>query len=136
MKDIPQKYTEILTSAGSAVLSVMSKDGTIQSTLVWPDYDGEFIKLSLTSGTPKEVSIRREGKATVLMMDPSNEDFYISLRCQLHEVTSEGAIEHLDSITQRNMNVQHWYGDVEPENSERKDRTVLVYLKPIRIFYT
>ncbi|MEH6549721.1 MAG: pyridoxamine 5'-phosphate oxidase family protein [Pseudomonadales bacterium] len=136
MITVPDSYKALLSSAGFATLSVVSKDGSILSSLVWPDYDGEFIILSMLSGSPKEVSIRRQGKATLLMADANNEDLYISLRCELHEVTRVGVIEHLDAITQRNMGVDQWYGDVEPEDSASKEKEVLVYLKPVRIYHT
>ena len=136
MIEIPQFYRELLSSAGAATLSVLSKDGSIQSTLVWPDYDGEFIKLNMVSGSPKEASIRREGRATLLASHGTNENLYISVRCELHEISPVGVIEHLNAITQKNMGVAQWYGDVEPHGSESKQKRVLVYLKPVRIYHT
>jgi hypothetical protein len=52
MSEIPDFYKKLLVSPGAATLSVISKDGSIQSTLVWFDYDGEFIKLNMTQGAP------------------------------------------------------------------------------------
>ncbi len=73
---------------------------------------------------------------TLLASDPGNENMYISLRCELHKITKAGAIEHLDMITFRNMNVSKWYGEVEAENSPSKDKRVLVYLRPVRMYHT
>ena len=136
MPEIPEFYKNLLVSPGVATLSVISADGSIQSTLVWPDFDGEFIKLNMTEGTPKEKSIQREKKATLLVSHSSNENLYISIRCELHKVTKDGALEHIDHITQRNMNAERWFGDVEPEDSDDKDKTVVVYLKPVRVYHT
>ena len=136
MIEIPKFYSNLLTSAGAATLSVLSRDGSIQSTMVWPDYDGQFIKLNMLSGSPKEASIRRENRATLLVSHGSNENLYISVRCELHKVTSEGVIEHLNTITQRNMGVSQLYGEVEPIDAESKNKRVLVYLKPVRIYHT
>ena len=134
--NIPEFYQQIITSPGSATLSVLSKDGSIQSTLVWPDYDGKFLKLNMLSGSPKEASIRREGRATILVSHRTNENLYISIRCELESIESEGALAHLDKITQRNMGVRSWYGEVEPADSESMSRRVIVYLKPVRIYHT
>lgn len=136
MIDIPEFYQKLLSGTGVATLSVCSKDGSIQSVLVWPDYDGEYIILNMEEGSPKESSIRREKRATLLMSVATNENMYITLRCELHKITCVDAIEHLDMITYRNMNVAKWYGDVEPEDSPGKDKTVLVYLKPVRMYHT
>lgn len=136
MKEIPPFYAALLSSAGPATLSVLSKDGSIQSGLVWPDYDGEFIKLNMLRGSPKERSIVREGRATLLVAHRTNENMYISVRCELHEITAVGAIEHLDMLTQRNMGLAQWYGRVEAEGSESQHRRVLVFLRPVRVYHT
>ncbi|MFT5133314.1 MAG: hypothetical protein ACI9SC_001784 [Gammaproteobacteria bacterium] len=136
MLEIPEFYKKLLNSPGIATLSVLGRDGSIQSTLVWPDFDGEFIKINMTEGSPKERNIQREKKATILVSHASNENLYISIRCEFHKVTKEGAIEHIDMMTRRNMNALKWFGDVEPEDSKSKERTVIVYLKPVRVFYS
>ena len=47
MIEIPEFYRDLLSSAGAATLSVLSKNGSIQSTMVWPGYDGQLIKLNM-----------------------------------------------------------------------------------------
>ena len=135
MPEIPEFYQQLLCGPGPAVLSVTSKDGSIQSVLVWSDFDGQCIKLNMVSGSPKERSIVREAKATLLKAHPGNENLYISVRCQLQRIDSEGAIDHLNTITQRNMGVANWYGDVEPEDAPSKLKRVIIYLKPVRIYH-
>ncbi len=134
--EIPSFYKRLLVSPGVATLSVLSRDGSIQSILVWPDFDGEFIKLNMTEGSPGVRNIQREKKATLLVCSSSNENLYISIRCELHKVTKDGALEHVDHITQRNMNVSRWFGDVEPEDSADKEKTIIVYFRPVRVYHT
>lgn len=134
--EIPAFYEKLLVSPGVSTLSVLSKDGSIQSTLVWADYDGECIKLNMLVDSPKEVSLRERKLATILKSDPDDENQYISLRCVLQAVEPSGAIEHLDEITRRNTNNPSWYGHIEPEDSPTRQRRVVVYLKPIRVYYT
>ena len=134
--DIPALYKNLLMSPGVATLSVLSRDGSIQSTLVWADYDGEFVKLNMLAGSPKEASIRHRQAATLLRANSANENQYISLRCELHSVESNGAIDHLNRITLRNLNKPTWYGEVEPADSPTKSRRVVVYLRPVRVYYT
>lgn len=133
---IPEFYSDLLSSAGPTTLSVIAKDGHIQSSLVWSDFDGEFVKINLLIGSPKEKNIRREGKASILVMHRTNENIYISLRCELVQITQEGAIEHLNEITQRNVNVNEWYGGMEPLDSPSKGMRAIVYLRPIHAYYT
>ncbi|MFV8819804.1 pyridoxamine 5'-phosphate oxidase family protein [Haliea sp. E17] len=134
--EIPPFFAELLRSPGVATLSMLSSDGSIQSTLVWPDYDGEFIRINTLAGSPKEKNIRREGRATILLYDPQDSDVYITLRCELDRITRDSAIDHLDMLTRRNMNVDKWYGVVEPENAELEARRVVIYLRPVRLYHT
>ena len=39
--------------------------------------------------------------ATLLKANPEDDEQYVSVRCVLHAITAEGAIEHLDRITYR-----------------------------------
>ena len=136
MDTIPDSFVTLLQSAGVATLSFLASDGSIQSNLVWPDFDGEFVKLNMLRGSPKEKNISRSGRATVLVYDPADSDTYITLRCELHKVTRDSAIEHLNLLTSRNMGLETWYGEVEPFDSELESRRVIVYLRPVRVYHT
>ncbi len=136
MINIPERYRALLAPSGVVTLSVLGIDRSIQSTLVWTDFDGECVKLNMLRDSPKEQNIRREGKATVLAIDKENEDFYVSVRCKLQEISAEGAVEHLNMLTQRNMGVSKWYGEVEPIDPEAESRRVIVFLRPIRVYHT
>ena len=133
---IPGFFSRLLIGPGAATLSVLGKDGSIQSTLVWPDFDGELLKLNMLSGSAKAQSLNREHRATMLMASPSNENMYISLRCEVEKITGEGAIEHLNMLTERNLGLPRWYGHVEPEDCPSRHRRVIAYLKPVRLYHT
>ena len=133
---IPEAYRELLKSKGPTVLSVLAKDGSVQSSLVWSDLQGGIISISMLNTAPKFKRLIKNKKATVLKADPENEDNYISLRCSLVRVESEGAIEYLDKLTQRHYGKEKWYGDVVPDDEEEKKKEVVVYLKPEKIYYT
>ncbi len=133
---IPKNFIHLLNAPTAATLSVLAKDGSIQSSLVWPDFDGEFIKLNMLADSPKERNILRERKVTLLVADETNSDIYISLRCELHKTTHESAIEHLNDLTYRHTGLDKWYGEVEPNDSDLENRRVIVYLRPIRIYHT
>jgi len=133
---IPEPYRRLLTSKGPTVLSVLARDGSIQSSLVWSDLEDGLISISMSSTAPKLKRIMRNRKATILKVDPDNEDNYITLRCSLVRVESDGAIEHLDKLTKRHYDKEHWYGDVVPDNGEQKRNEVVVYLRPEQLYYT
>ncbi|MGI9287719.1 MAG: hypothetical protein ACR2P1_20210 [Pseudomonadales bacterium] len=134
--EISKVYDKLLRGKGPTVLSVVAKDGSVQSSLVWSDLEGGVISINMLTTAPKLKRILRSKKATLLKADPENEDNYISVRCSLVRVESEGAIEHLNKLTKRHLGKEKWYGDVVPDNDEEKRDCVVVYLKPEKVYFT
>lgn len=134
--DIPDFYRNLLVGKGPTVLSVVTADGSIQSSLVWNDFKEGLVSISMSSTAPKLKRILKLKQATVIKVDPENEDHYISLRCSLVRVESDGAVEHLDKLTQRHYGKQHWYGDVVSSDDEEQANEVVVYLKPEKVYFT
>lgn len=134
--EIPKAYSNLLRDKGPTIFSVIAKDESVQSSLVWSDLEEGLISINMLATAPKLKRLLRNKKATVLKVDPEDEDKYISIRCSLDRVESEGAIEHLDKLTQRNLGNEKWYGEVVPDNDEEKAKCVVVYLKPEKIYYT
>ena len=127
-------YRDLLRGIGSSVFSVVAEDGSVQSSLVWSDLDNGVISVGMLSTAPKLKSLIRSGRATILKVDPEDEDNYVSIRCTLIEIVSDGAIEHIDKLTLRHYGKARWYGDVVSESDKNKDLEVVVYLKPEKLY--
>jgi hypothetical protein len=134
--EIPDVYRDLLSGIGPTIFSVVAKDGSVQSSLVWSDLEDGLISISMSNTAPKLKNLIRNGNATILKVDPENEDNYVSIRCSLVRVVSHGAIAHLDKLTLRHSGKEKWYGDVVPENDEEKENEVVVYLKPKKVYCT
>ena len=131
---IPKTHLDLVSNAGVATLSTLSTDQSIQSSLVWFDYQNDNIRINVVDSSVKARNLVRRPKATLLIMDPGNVDRYISLRCEVNVFKREGAIAHLDSLTKQNMNLEHWYGDAVADNPAEAARRVIVCLKPVRVY--
>ena len=134
--NIPEVYRDLLTGIGSTIFSVIAVDGSVQSSLVWSDFEDGVVSINMLNTTPKLKSLVRNGKATILKVDPENEDNYISIRCSLVRVDSDGAIAHLDKLTHRHSGKEKWYGDAVPENETEKENRVVVYIKADKVYFT
>jgi len=135
--NIPEEYCSLLRGKGSTTLSVICKDGSIQSSLVWNDYEKGLISIGMLNTSPKFKRLLKNEKATVLKYDSENEEKYISVRCSLVRVDSdENAIAHLNKLTKRHYGKESWYGDVVPDNEKEKNNRVVVYLKPEKVYFT
>ena len=134
--EIPESYSELLRGPSPTVLSVVAQDGSVQSSLVWSDYEAGTFSINMLRGAPKLNSLNRNRKATLLKIDPDDEDIYISIRCTLISVETHDAIAHLNKLTKRHMGKECWYGDVVPDNKEEKLKRVVVYLQAEKIYFT
>jgi len=134
--DIPSQYRDLLRGKGSTVFSVATQGGSVQSSLVWSDFDEGLISISMLSTAPKFKRLLKYQKATVLKYDAQDEKKYISLRCSFVKAEKDNAIEHLNKLTQRHYGKERWYGDVVPRNEQEEMNEVVVYLKPEKIYFT
>jgi PPOX class probable F420-dependent enzyme len=71
--DVPDTHADLLSAPLTAVLTTVNPDGQPQSTAVWylVDEDGA-LKTSVVTTRQKHRNLRREPKATLFVMDPSN----------------------------------------------------------------
>ena len=81
--EIPDSYVKLLKDKGPTVFSVVALDGSVQSSLVWSEFDAGVISIPMSRFTPKLKRLERTQKATILKVDPATEDNYISIRCSL-----------------------------------------------------
>jgi len=134
MKPFSQEALKLIQEAEVATLSALGKDGSILSTLVWFEFDGETFQVNTERGTAKEINISQRKVATLLITDPNSTDYYVTARCELDRIQTEGALTQLDRLTKRHMNVEHWYGDVVADDEESKARSIIIHLRPVRLF--
>lgn len=129
--EIAKSHRYLLNKSGTACLSTLSRDGSIQSSLIWYDFAEGHIRVNTLLDSPKEKNIRRTKTATLLIADPENQNIYLTLRTSLRSIEREGAAEHLNLLTQRQMGVDRWYGGVEEEDRDAMERRVIIYLLPV-----
>lgn len=131
---IPASHLDLLTKAGVATLSTLSKDQSIQSSLVWFDYPDDDIRINVLDDSAQANNLLRHKGATLLVMDPGNVDRYLSIRCKVGGFQRDGAIAHLDSLTKKNMALERWYGGAVVDNPSEAARRIIVCLKPVRVY--
>jgi hypothetical protein len=75
-------------------------DGQPQTTPVWCNREGDFVMINTMRGFRKEKNMRMNPKVTLLAYDPGNPSRYIEIRGTVVEMTENGAMKHLDVLTQ------------------------------------
>ena len=134
MITIPNTHFDLFQAPVHAVLTTIMPDGTPQSSLIWVDYDGEYVLVNTTLERQKGRNMRMNPKVGVLVIDPKNSARWIEVRGQVKEMTQEGAEEHADKLTQRYCkNKQHFYGDIYPVEQKHKETRVIVKIEPRKV---
>jgi len=85
-------------------------DGSIHSTLVWADLDGDHVVLNSAQGRKWPENVKRDGKATLLIANSENPYEYVRIRARLDEATEEGALDVINALTKKYMGLDEYPG--------------------------
>ncbi|MDZ7746289.1 MAG: PPOX class F420-dependent oxidoreductase [Halobacteriales archaeon] len=126
MATIPTEFHDLFETQTFAHLSTLLPDGAPQTTPVWVDYDVSANELLVNTarGRRKEKNIRRDPRVAVSMTDPDDGYRYLAVRGTA-ELTTAGAVEHIDELAARYMGVDEY-----PHHGEEGGERVLVRISP------
>ncbi len=131
---IPPSHRDLLETPVHGVLTTLMPDGTPQASMVWVDYDGEYVLINTTLERQKGRNMCHCPRVTLLVIDPKNSSRWIEVRGIVVEITQECAEAHADKLTQRyNPNKQHFYGDIYPVSKKYEETRVIVKIEPIKV---
>ena len=121
---IPESHLDLFTRPIHGVLTTMMPDGQPQSSLVWCDYDGEYVSVNTTLERQKGMNMTGNPKVSLLVVDPEDTSRYVELRGDV-EVILDGALEHLDQVTRKYTRHPRYYGYIYPlEQSQHETRII------------
>lgn len=126
MDRIPEEYVDLFTEKQAfAHLATLLPDGTPHVTPVWVGYDGEYVLVNTARGRRKERNVRGNPEVGLSVIDPEDPYRYVSVRGVVEEVTTEGAVEHINQLARRYMGVEE-YPNLGEEGGER----VVIRIRP------
>lgn len=98
---IPDKYLDLFQKNTFAHLATLMPDGSPQVTPVWIDYDGEYVLVNSAEDRQKDRNMERDPRVALSILDPENPYRHIQVRGRVVEITTEGAVEHINQLSQR-----------------------------------
>lgn len=102
---LPESHRDLLTEKkGFAHLATTNPDGSLQSTPVWVDYDGEHVLINTARGRRKDRNMRERPRVALSVLDPEDPYRYLEVRGTVVETTSSGAEDHIDRLAQKYLN--------------------------------
>lgn len=127
---IPIDFLDLVNGPRVAALSTVMPDGQPQTTVVWCDFDGTYIRVSTIHGFRKEKNMRANPKVTLLCFDPRQPLRFIEIRGTVVEMTETGALEHLDGLSELYIGKSPYYGECVPAEFKQTEIPVLCNIKP------
>ena len=132
--EIPASHGDLVECPPIAALTTLMPDGSPQTSVVWCDFDGTFVRVNTMRGFLKERNMRRDPRVTLLCYDPRRPLRYLEVRGTVVEMTEEGAQQHLDALTSKYAGRPvHYFGDAIPERFALTETPVLCWIRPTRV---
>ena len=131
---IPDTHIDLFQQPVHGVLTTMMPDGMPQSSIVWVDYDGEYVLINTTLERQKGRNMQANPKVTVLVIDPENASRWVEVRGRVTEFTQESAELHADKLTQRYCQGKtRFYRDIYPLEQKQKETRVIFKIEPVKV---
>ncbi|MFC4449410.1 PPOX class F420-dependent oxidoreductase [Halorussus aquaticus] len=128
MESIPEEFSDLFERETFASFATLMGDGTPQVTPVWIDRDEDHLLVNTARGRQKVRNVERDPKVGLCVMDPDDPYRYVSVRGEVVEVTEDGAVEHIDELARRYMDVEEY-----PNHGEESGPRVVVRIRPDRV---
>jgi len=127
MERLPEAYHDLFERRTFAHVATMLPSGMPHVTPVWVDYDVEegYIEFNTARGRRKERNVRSNPRVGVSMLDPEDPYRFCSVWGEVSEITTDGAIEHIDALAKRYMDVEEY-----PHHGEEEGERVIVKIAP------
>ena len=133
--EIPRSHRDLIECPPVAALSTVMPDGTPQTSVVWCDVDGAFVRVNTMRGFQKERNMRRDPRVAMLAYDPRQMEKYLAVEGVVEEMTEVGAMQHLDGVASRYAgHPVRYFGDVVPLALVETEVPVLCRIRPIHVF--
>jgi PPOX class probable F420-dependent enzyme len=131
---VPNSHIDLFQKPVHGVLTTLMPDGMPQCSIVWVDYDGEYVLINTTLERQKGRNMQLNPKVSVLVIDSKDSSRWIEVRGQVIEMTRDGADAHADKLTQRYCpGKQYFYRDIYPPEQKEKETRVIARIQPIKV---
>jgi PPOX class probable F420-dependent enzyme len=111
MTPLPDDLLDLLREPSPCFISTLMPDGSPQMTETWVDTDGEHVVINTVDGFLKVKNVRRDPRVALSVLDAKNLSRYFSVRGRVIELTTDGAVDHIEALAQRYLGGPYpWYG--------------------------
>jgi PPOX class probable F420-dependent enzyme len=111
---LPDDLIALLRGPSPCFVTTIMPDGSPQITETWVDTDGDHVVVNTFEGSQKVRNVQRDPRIAVAVADPENFSRYFAVRGSVVEVTTDGAADHIEELSQRYLGTPYpaYGGDV------------------------
>jgi PPOX class probable F420-dependent enzyme len=108
---LPEDLLALLHQPSLCYVATSMADGSPQVTQTWVDTDGEHVLINSVQGHVKVKNLARDPRVAIAISDPSSPSRYVQVRGRVVDITTEGAVAHIERLAQRYLGRPYpWYG--------------------------
>jgi len=133
MNKIPDEFLDLVNGPPVAALTTIMPNGQPQTTPIWCDFDGIHICINTMCGFQKEKNMRRNARVTILAYDPNIPLRSLEIRGRVVEMTKDGAMEHLDHLSELYTGRSPYFGECVPVEFRNRETPILCKIQPMHV---
>jgi PPOX class probable F420-dependent enzyme len=92
---------ELIKGRNFCHVATLNADGSLHSTLVWADLDGDHVVLNSAQGRKWPENLKRDGRASLLIANAEDQYEYVNIEAALEEATEEGALDVINALSDK-----------------------------------
>ena len=124
---LTEELLALLRQPSTCYIATSMADGSPQITQTWVDTDGEHVLINSVQGYVKIKNIARDPRVAVVISDPANPSRYFQVRGRVIDVTTNGAVDHIEMLAQKYLGTPYpWWGG-------RDQVRVIIVIEPEQI---
>jgi PPOX class probable F420-dependent enzyme len=116
---------DLLNSTALAHVATIGPDGEPQSTPVWFDWDGHYLRFSQTAQRQKVRNLRRDPRIALSIVDPANPYRYLELRGVAVRIDPDPDLAFVDRVTWKYLREGR-----DPSRNPPGEERVVVIVEP------
>ena len=129
---IPDSHKALLEDPVYVVATTVMPDGQPQSTVVWWDSEGDYIRINTARGRQKDKNLLTNPKITIMAVDPKDPYHFLEVRGTVESIVEEGGREHIEKLSWKYMG-QKYYGGYNKWKKPEDETRLIVNIRPTKI---
>jgi PPOX class probable F420-dependent enzyme len=91
---------QLLSQPNFGVISTLNADGSISSSVIWLDSEGDAVTVNSAIGRKWPTNLERDPQTTLAVIDAANPYAFVEIKGRA-QGTTEGADEHIDGLAKK-----------------------------------